>query len=197
LTSDVRRSMRGGSTLTYLRADYDELAQVRTLAIRVANTVERLDTLINNAGRAGPPRRTLSIDGNETTLQTNYLATFLLTTMLRPLLEGGHRSRIVNVASATHLSATLQLDDLGLARHEYTPVRAYYTVEARPRHLLLRPRQTTRPRAVRGRQPPPGGHHDTPPRLALPHAGRPTRAGRRQHRPRREHRRARQRPLLR
>jgi NAD(P)-dependent dehydrogenase (short-subunit alcohol dehydrogenase family) len=125
LTSDVRRSMRGGSTVTYLRADYDELAQVRTLATRVVNTVERLDILINNAGRAGPPRRTLSIDGNETTLQTNYLAPFLLTTMLRPLLEGGHRSRIVNVASATHLSATLQLDDLGLARHEYTPVRAY------------------------------------------------------------------------
>jgi NAD(P)-dependent dehydrogenase (short-subunit alcohol dehydrogenase family) len=125
LTSDVRRSMRGGSTLTYLRADYDELAQVRTLAARVADTVERLDILINNAGRAGPPRRTLSIDGNETTLQTNYLAPFLLTTMLRPLLEGGHRSRIVNVASATHLSATLQLDDLGLARHEYSPVRAY------------------------------------------------------------------------
>jgi NAD(P)-dependent dehydrogenase (short-subunit alcohol dehydrogenase family) len=125
LTSDVRRSMRGGSTLTYLRADYDELAQVRTLAARVADTVERLDILINNAGRAGPPRRTLSIDGNETTLQTNYLAPFLLTTILRHLLEGGHRSRIVNVASATHLSATLQLDDLGLARHEYTPVRAY------------------------------------------------------------------------
>ena len=45
--------------------------------------------------------------------------------MLRPLLEGGHRSRIVNVASAIHLSVTLQLDDLGLARHEYSPVRAY------------------------------------------------------------------------
>ena len=125
LTSDVRRGMGGGSTLTYVRADYGELAHVRTLAARVADTAERLDILINNAGRAGPPRRTLSIDGNEITLQTNYLAPFLLTTMLRPLLEGGHRSRIVNVASATHLSATLQLDDLGLARHEYSPIRAY------------------------------------------------------------------------
>jgi NAD(P)-dependent dehydrogenase (short-subunit alcohol dehydrogenase family) len=125
LTSDVRRSMGGGSTLTYLRADYDELAQVRTFAARVADAAERLDILINNAGRPGPPSRTLSIDGNETTLQTNYLAPFLLTTMLRPLLERGQPSRIVNVASATHLSATLQLDDLGLARHEYSPVRAY------------------------------------------------------------------------
>jgi NAD(P)-dependent dehydrogenase (short-subunit alcohol dehydrogenase family) len=125
LTSELRRSMGGGSSLTYLRADYDELAQVRALAARIVDTAGRLDILINNAGRAGPPRRTLSVDGNETTLQTNYLAPFLLTTMLRPLLEGGHRSRIVNVASATHLSATLQLDDLGLARHEYSPVRAY------------------------------------------------------------------------
>jgi NAD(P)-dependent dehydrogenase (short-subunit alcohol dehydrogenase family) len=125
LMSDIRRSMGEGSPLTYLRADYGELAQVRALAARAADTAERLDILINNAGRAGPPRRTLSVDGNEITLQTNYLAPFLLTTILRPLLEGGHRSRIVNVASATHLSATLQLDDLGLARHEYSPVRAY------------------------------------------------------------------------
>ena len=124
LLRELRRSM-AGSTLTYLRADYDELAQVRTFAARIADIAGRLDILINNAGRAGPPGRTLSIDGNETTLQTNYLAAFLLTTMLRPLLEGGQRSRIVNVASATHLSATLQLDDLGLARHEYSPVRAY------------------------------------------------------------------------
>lgn len=124
LMSDIRRSMGEGSTLAYLRADYGELAQVRALAARVADTAERLDIFINNAGRAGPPRRTLSIDGNEITLQTNYLAAFLLTTMLRPRLAG-HRSRVVNVASATHLSATLQLDDLGLARHEYSPVRAY------------------------------------------------------------------------
>jgi NAD(P)-dependent dehydrogenase (short-subunit alcohol dehydrogenase family) len=33
--------------------------------------------------------------------------------------------RIVNVASATHLSATLHLDDLGLARHSYSPSTAY------------------------------------------------------------------------
>ena len=54
MTSDVRRSMRGGSTLTYLRADYDELAQVRARAARVADNAERLDFLINNAGLAGP-----------------------------------------------------------------------------------------------------------------------------------------------
>ena len=125
LWREIRRTMRDGTTLTYLRADYDELAQVRSLATRVADTVERIDVLINNAGRAGPPRRTLSVDGNETTLQTNYLAPFLLTTKLRPLLEGGRRTRIVNVASATHQSANLELDDLNLARHEYSPVRAY------------------------------------------------------------------------
>jgi NAD(P)-dependent dehydrogenase (short-subunit alcohol dehydrogenase family) len=125
LSLDIRRVMREGTTLTYLRADYNELAQVRELAARVADTVERLDVLINNAGRAGPPQRTLSVDGNEATLQTNYLAPFLLTTMLRPMLGGGRRTRIVNVASATHQSAILELDDLNLARHEYSPVRAY------------------------------------------------------------------------
>lgn len=38
LTSDLRRSMGQGSTLTYLRADYDELAQVRTLAAHASST---------------------------------------------------------------------------------------------------------------------------------------------------------------
>ena len=87
-TSDVRRRMRGGSTLTYVRADYGEFARVRTVAARVADTAERLDILITNAGRAGPPETHAQHRCNEITLQTNYLAPFLLTTMLRPLLEG-------------------------------------------------------------------------------------------------------------
>ena len=58
-------------------------------------------------------RRARSADGNEVTWQTNYLAPFALTTLL-----SGHVGRIVNVASATHLSASLRLD-------AYSPSGAY------------------------------------------------------------------------
>jgi NAD(P)-dependent dehydrogenase (short-subunit alcohol dehydrogenase family) len=66
-----------------------------------------------------------SRDGNEITLQTNYLAAVALTESALDLMRQPRPSRIVNVASATHLSATLHLDDLNLERHPYSPVIAY------------------------------------------------------------------------
>src|SRR5262249_29770097 len=98
MTSDIERRMRKGTTLTYLKADFDELPQVRALATNTISTADQLDILINNAGRAGPPRRVPSRDGNEPTLQTNYLALYALPTHVRPLLESGtRRSRVVYV----------------------------------------------------------------------------------------------------
>jgi NAD(P)-dependent dehydrogenase (short-subunit alcohol dehydrogenase family) len=98
----------------YFRADFGELAEVRALA----DAVGTVDVLVNNAGRPGAPRRLVTADGNEATLQTNYLAAVVLTRALRP-------RRTVNVASATHYSATLQLDDLNLEHHPYSAVGAY------------------------------------------------------------------------
>jgi NAD(P)-dependent dehydrogenase (short-subunit alcohol dehydrogenase family) len=52
----------------------------------------------------------------------NYLAGFLLTHLLRPLLENGAPSRIVNVASAGQQA--IDFDDVMLSRG-YSGVRAY------------------------------------------------------------------------
>ncbi len=124
LLDELRAAMLRGAGLAYLQADYAELAQVRDLADAVAAEVGPPDVLINNAAVPGPPERTVTADGIELTLQVNHLAPFLLTALLLPAMRD-HRSRVINVSSATHLSATLQLDDLGLADHEYSPVRAY------------------------------------------------------------------------
>jgi NAD(P)-dependent dehydrogenase (short-subunit alcohol dehydrogenase family) len=97
----------------YLRADYGRLAEVIALARDIRSATDRVDLLINNAARPGPPARTISTDGNEVTWQTNYLAPVALTALL-----SGHVGRIVNVASATHLSASLRLD-------AYSPAGAY------------------------------------------------------------------------
>jgi NAD(P)-dependent dehydrogenase (short-subunit alcohol dehydrogenase family) len=64
----------------------------------------------------------MSTDGNELTLQVNYLAPVALTWLLAQRAE--RPQRVVNVASATHLSATLALDDLDLGQG-YSPVAAY------------------------------------------------------------------------
>jgi short chain dehydrogenase len=82
--------------------------------------------LLHGPEPRGPraPTRTVTGDGNEQTLQVDYLAPVALTSLLLHRLAGQDRARIVNVASATHLSATLDLDDLGL-RRGYSPVTAY------------------------------------------------------------------------
>ena len=61
---------------------------------------------INNAGiGSGPPgaERETSRDGHELRFAVNYLAPYLLTRLLLPLLEASAPSRIVNVASTAGL----------------------------------------------------------------------------------------------
>ena len=125
MTHSLQAAMQPGAELTYLRSDYSDLASVAQLAQDIRSSAGRIDVLINNAARPGAPARTLSSDGNEITLQTNYLAPVALTTLVLDLVGRDRSGRVVNVASATHLSAELHLDDLNLARHTYSPVTAY------------------------------------------------------------------------
>ena len=53
------------------------------------------------------------------------LAATVLTDLLLDVLEAGAGGRIVNVDSATHHSASLELEDLNLEFHDYSGVRAY------------------------------------------------------------------------
>ncbi|MEV0716011.1 SDR family NAD(P)-dependent oxidoreductase [Asanoa sp. NPDC050611] len=106
--------------VTYLTADFGHLDQITRLADEIRAATDRVDLLVNNAARPGARRRAVTADGIEATLQTNYLSTVVLTTALRD--EVG---RVLNIASATHLSARLQLADLGLAAGGYSAVNAY------------------------------------------------------------------------
>jgi NAD(P)-dependent dehydrogenase (short-subunit alcohol dehydrogenase family) len=107
-------------------ADLAELAQVRRLADEVRQATDRLDVLVSNAGiGSGEPdghdRRT-SADGYELRFAVNYLAGFLLSLELLPLLRASAPARIVNVASVGQQA--LDFDDLMLERG-YSGVRAY------------------------------------------------------------------------
>src|ERR687891_314647 len=93
----------GGGTAEFLAADLSALAEVRRLGEAVQQRTDRLDILINNAGigtgGSGAPRQT-SADGHELRFAVNYLAGFLLTRLLLPLIKQSAPARIVNVASA-------------------------------------------------------------------------------------------------
>lgn len=107
----------------YLRADFSSLDQVTALATHVREVTSGIDLLVNNAGIPGATHRVVTVDGNERTLQVNYLAMILLTVTLRPQLHRG--SRIVNVGSGTHRFETLDLDDPNFT-HGYSAASAYY-----------------------------------------------------------------------
>jgi len=114
-----------GGKADFLAADLASLAEVRRLAETVRNRTDRLHLLINNAGigtsSGGADRRT-SADGYELRFAVNYLAGFLLTRLLLPLMTQSAPARIVNVASAGQQA--IDFDDVMLTR-SYSGVRAY------------------------------------------------------------------------
>jgi len=119
----VHEIERAGGRATFLAADLASLAEVRRLADEVRKATDRLDLLINNAGigTAGAGRQT-SADGHELRFAVNYLAGFLLTYLLLPLLKASRPARIVNVASAGQQA--IDFSDVMLTRN-YSGVAAY------------------------------------------------------------------------
>jgi NAD(P)-dependent dehydrogenase (short-subunit alcohol dehydrogenase family) len=117
---DIRK-VTGSERLGSYPADLSSLAQVRVLAERILSGQVRLDVLINNAGVIVRERKE-SEDGFELTFAVNYLAHFLLTSLLLPLLRESAPARIVNVASAGQ--SPVDFDDVMLERR-YDGMRAY------------------------------------------------------------------------
>jgi NAD(P)-dependent dehydrogenase (short-subunit alcohol dehydrogenase family) len=112
---------RATGELEFRLADFKSLDEVRELSSQLLEE-DRIDVLVNNAGvgTAGP--REESDDGYELTFQVNYLAPFLLTRRLLPLIKSTAPSRIVNVSSAGQ--APIDFDDVMLER-SYSGFQAY------------------------------------------------------------------------
>ena len=119
----IERITQQGGEARFLAADLSSLAEVRSLADAVLRDCDGLDALVNNAGiGTNGARRELSADGFELRFAVNYLAGFLLTRLLMPMLESGKSARIVNVASAGQ--QPIDFSDVMLTRG-YSGVRAY------------------------------------------------------------------------
>jgi retinol dehydrogenase-12 len=113
----------GGETVRFVQGDLSSQKSVRGAAEALKGMLDRLDVLVNNAG-AIFQRRELTEDGIERTLALNHLGYFLMTGQLLDLLKASGPARIVNVASAAHQGAKLDLDDLQNAK-SYSAWRSY------------------------------------------------------------------------
>jgi NAD(P)-dependent dehydrogenase (short-subunit alcohol dehydrogenase family) len=120
----------GPGRAVYHAGDFSSLDQVRALAARIRANHPRLQLLINNAGIGGASNavRRESADGNELVFQVNYLAPFLLTRELLPLLLSSAPARIVNVASIGQ--RPINFDDI-MMQNDYQTVAAYSQLKRR------------------------------------------------------------------
>lgn len=126
-TAEEIRRKSGNPAVAHVTADLASLAEVRRMATDVDQRYDRLDVLINNAGvlpaEAPKGERPISADGFELCLAVNYLAPFLLTHLLMPLLRAAPAARILNVSSAAQ--ENVDFDDLMLENTAYAPMHAY------------------------------------------------------------------------
>lgn len=109
--------------VAYLVCDFSSLSSVRACAREYGERWGKLTVLINNAGVL-PQERQESKDGIELNLAVNFLAPFLLTNLLLPLLKQSAPSRIVNVSSSMHREGEIQLDDLE-SKKSFDKYKAY------------------------------------------------------------------------
>jgi len=123
LEAEVGSSDQGLGSLEVKLLDLASLESVRTFAADINANVDRLELLINNAGRA-QVARTETVDGFETTFATNHLGPFLLTLLLQDKLRASKPARVVNVSSMAHSKGTINFNDLQ-STHNYVGMTAY------------------------------------------------------------------------
>lgn len=107
----------------YFLADFADLSQVRVLADKIRSQCPRIDVLANNAGGVFSKLRRTD-DGHEITLQVNYLAPFLLTTLLLDVLVGSHATVVNTSSSSQRLLRNVKLADFDTTERRW-PSTAY------------------------------------------------------------------------
>jgi len=104
--------------------DLAERSSIRAFLAGFAESVQRLDVLVNNAG-VMPDERERTGDGVELTYATHVLAPWLLIEGLRPLLARAAPSRVINVSSGGQYDQQIPVGDVESAREDYSPKKIY------------------------------------------------------------------------
>ena len=113
---DIIQRAAPDAVLHTAHADLADLAAVALMAQDLAARLPKLDVLVNNAGVYMTGRR-VSKDGFEMTLAVNYLAHFLLTVLLLPLLKKSSDPRVVTVSSIAHTRGNIDFSNMNGERH--------------------------------------------------------------------------------
>jgi len=103
--------------------DLTDLGSVRAAAAAIAERVDALDVLMNNAGIMAPPLGRTA-QGFEAQLGTNHFGHFALTGLLLPQLRAATAARVVTTSSGAHKAGRMRWHDLNW-QHGYRRWLAY------------------------------------------------------------------------
>jgi NAD(P)-dependent dehydrogenase (short-subunit alcohol dehydrogenase family) len=121
-TEQVRAQAANGGSLHLVQLDLASLDSVRGCADGLLAARRSFDAIIANAGVMACPKGTTA-DGFETQFGTNHLGHFVLVNRIAALLRPG--SRLVNLSSAGHRYADVDLEDPNFEHTPYAEFTAY------------------------------------------------------------------------
>jgi NAD(P)-dependent dehydrogenase (short-subunit alcohol dehydrogenase family) len=122
-TAQVRKdATENGGTFELIRLDLANLTSVRACADQLLAKRRPFDIVIANAGVMATPFGHTA-DGFETQFGTNHLGHFVLVNRITALIRTG--GRLINLSSAGHRYANVNLDDPNFERTPYDPMVAY------------------------------------------------------------------------
>jgi len=121
----LKQELDNNIDVTNIQMDLSKQVSVKKAAQEVLKTVPQIDALICNAAIAQVPKKTLTVDGWESQMGTNYYGNWTLQALLFPLIEKS-KGRIVTVGSMGYDMGikTIKFDDLNWNK-DYTPNNAY------------------------------------------------------------------------
>ncbi len=114
----------GSSALSMACADMAELDQVQAMADELLAAHRRVDVLVHNAGALTGHRSVNSI-GIESTVASQVLGPFLLTTRLLAALPEGMPGRVITMSSGGIYAAGLTVDNLQMTAADYRGSEQY------------------------------------------------------------------------
>ena len=124
------RQQTGNPHVDYILVDLSEMKSVKEAVEQYIQKEETLDVLINNAADFDLSIKSpvITKDGLEKQFATNVGAPFLLSSLLKDLLEKSESGRIINISSqGLMLYPFMKLDFENLAgQKHYSPAKTYY-----------------------------------------------------------------------
>lgn len=120
----------GNRHVDYILVDLSDMKSVREAAEQYIQKEDFLDVLINNAADfdLSVKKPILTKDGLEKQFATNVAVPFLLSILLKGLLEKSERGRIINISSqglVLYPFMKLDFENLSGQKH-YSPTKTYY-----------------------------------------------------------------------